>query len=138
MSVVSASSPRVKRKRGYLGVREDSTRLGTYTNPRGRRREIVRSRGAGGGTLVIDRDALTRLDERLVAQLPCDEPDENSRVVCALYLADAQGRHCRRVTQEDRTGPPPSEDSAGPPTHDVFSAGSAPAGSLEPCPLALG
>jgi hypothetical protein len=50
---------------------------------------------------VIDRRAGTWSDARLVAHLCADEPDENARVVCSLYLADEGGRRCRLLTLGD-------------------------------------
>lgn len=84
----------------------DKQRLGTYTDTRGRPREIVCHPGAHGSTLVIDRAANTRTDQRLVAHMAADEPPENARILCALYLNDYQGRHCRRVGPTDFHQPP--------------------------------
>jgi hypothetical protein len=56
--------------------------------------------------LVVDRDALTLGDRRLVAHLAVDEPAENAALVCAHYLRDARRGRCRRVTAEDLTGKP--------------------------------
>jgi hypothetical protein len=53
--------------------------------------------------LLIDRDARTLGDCRLIAHLAADEPAQNAALVCREYLAeppDARGR-CRRVTAED-------------------------------------
>jgi hypothetical protein len=95
--------------RGTLNGREA---LGRYTDPRGRERELVRHTGAAESTLVIDRLAYTLGDERLVAHLAADEPSENARIVASLYLADADGRSCRRLTSEDlETMPFATEDS---------------------------
>jgi hypothetical protein len=57
--------------------------------------------GAGESRLVIDRDATTLGDRRLVAHLAADEPQENAALVCDDYLRDPAGRWCRRVTSED-------------------------------------
>jgi hypothetical protein len=51
--------------------------------------------------LVVDRDASTLGDWRLVAHLAADEPPENAAIVCEHYLRDTAGRWCRRVTAED-------------------------------------
>ncbi len=82
--------------------------LGGYRDADGRRREVVRRRGAGGSLLVIDEDRLTRGDRRLLAHLAVDEPVANAELVCALYLRDRRraraGRRralCRRLTAED-------------------------------------
>jgi hypothetical protein len=50
---------------------------------------------------VIDRLAYTLGDQRLVAHLAADEPSENARIVASLYLADTDGRSCRRLIPED-------------------------------------
>src|SRR4051794_40223486 len=75
--------------------------LGAYTDSDGRRREIVMRPGAYGSVLVIDEDAQTLGDRRLVAPLPCDEPAANAVVVCRLYLADPHGRIARAVVPDD-------------------------------------
>lgn len=84
--------------------------LGTYTHPDGSRREVVIRPGAGDRTLVIDREERTRGDARLVAALEPDEPPENARIVCELYLADPADRHCRSVTAEDALEPDPADE----------------------------
>jgi hypothetical protein len=60
--------------------------------------------------LVVDRDALTLGDRRLVAHLAVDEPAENAALVCAHYLRDVSRGRCRRVTAEDLIGKPFSEE----------------------------
>jgi hypothetical protein len=75
--------------------------LGAYTDRAGRRREIVTRPGAHGSTLVIDEDAATLGDRRLVAHLARDEPAANARLVCDLYLADPAGRFARSATVAD-------------------------------------
>jgi hypothetical protein len=76
-------------------------------------REIVCLPGAGGSRLVIDRDALTGHDRRLVAHLAADEPSENARIISEVYLADENKGHCRTVSTNDLelapfTGPSPN------------------------------
>lgn len=89
--------------------------LGRYTNATGRAREVVAGRRGDGCVLVIDRDAFTLGDRRLVAHLAIDEPAENAALVCAHYLRDAHRGCCRRVTAEDLTGNPlPNEDEESP------------------------
>lgn len=83
-----------------------STVLGSYRNRRGRRRELVAQSGAAGSLLVIDREALTGGDRRLVAHLGADEPSSNAALVCRLYLEDEHGRSCRRVVTRDLTAKP--------------------------------
>src|SRR3954453_21895200 len=75
--------------------------LGAYTDRAGRRREIVLRPAAHGTALVIDEDAATLSDRRLVAHLEPDEPDVNAALVCRLYLAAPHGRFARPVQPED-------------------------------------
>jgi hypothetical protein len=76
---------------------------------------VIAGRRGDGCVLVVDRDALTLGDRRLVALLAGDEPTENAALVCAHYLRDALRGGCRRVTAEDLTGRPfpGEEDGAG-------------------------
>jgi hypothetical protein len=104
MSTITASQPRTSRQ---AAPRTDAdrvpSRLGRYTDHHsGTTREIVCLPGAAGSRLVIDRDAITLGDRRLVAHLAADEPQENAALVCEHYLQDPAGRWCRRVTPEDR------------------------------------
>jgi hypothetical protein len=75
--------------------------LARYVDGVGRARELLALPGHGGSVLVLDRDATTLCDRRLVAHLAADEPHENAALVCRLYLDDAHGRWCRRVRPED-------------------------------------
>jgi hypothetical protein len=98
-------------------------RLGCYADPEsGEARELVTVRGAGGSTLVVDRLAWTDADARLIAHLAADEPPENARIICEMYLGDDTRGRCRRVTSQDleshplisprpttRAAPPPSD-----------------------------
>lgn len=88
--------------------------LGRYTDTDGRAREIVSVSGVGNSTLVLDRLANTHTDARLVVHLSADEPSENARVVCALYLSDARGRHCRAVTSDDFQSEPCCDPARAP------------------------
>jgi hypothetical protein len=85
-------------------VRRRLDPLGSYTDATGRTREVIAGRRGDGGVLVVDRDAVTLGDRRLVAHLDADEPSENAALVCAHYLRDAHRGRCRRVTVEDLTG----------------------------------
>jgi hypothetical protein len=76
-------------------------RLGAYTDDSGNRREVVSLSGAGGTRLLVDRMSDGQDDARLVAHLAADEPAENARTVCAMYLAAAHRRPCRPLTPED-------------------------------------
>jgi hypothetical protein len=84
--------------------------LGRYTDAAGRAREVIAGRRGDGCVLVVDRDALTLGDRRLVAHLAVDEPVENAALVCAHYLQDAHRGRCRRVTAEDLIGKHLAED----------------------------
>jgi hypothetical protein len=85
--------------RGHAIVRTD--RLAAYRDADGRLRELLALPGNGGSVLVLDRDAVTLCDRRLLAHLAADEPPENAELVCRHYLSDAGGRWCRRVLSED-------------------------------------
>jgi hypothetical protein len=76
-------------------------RLGGYLSDSGERREVVCVPSAGGSTLVVDRRAGTLGDARLVERLGADEPRENARVLCRLYLADQTRGRCRALSAED-------------------------------------
>jgi hypothetical protein len=86
--------------------------LARYCDVQGRPREVLAQAGSAGSVLVVDRDAATREDARLVAHLSCDEPPENASLVCAEYLERVRsGRcRCRLVTDEDFRSAPLSED----------------------------
>ena len=102
MNTVSPTAPRtVKTRRAGPSAQRAREVLGRYIDPQSRARELVCRPGAGGSTLVIDRLAGAPTDQRLVAHLAADEPAENARIVCSLYLGDAQGRGCRRLSAED-------------------------------------
>jgi hypothetical protein len=95
-------SARAKRERCASG----HDLLGGYADAEGHSRVVVALAGAKGSVLVVDRDASTLGDRRLVAHLASDEPAENAALVCGLYLQDREGRFARSVTPEDlRTVP---------------------------------
>ena len=82
--------------------------LGRYADSLGRAREVIARRGAAGSVLVIDRDAVSRGDRRLVAHLAADEPAENAALVCRTYIDDDRRNdlRCRPLTgQDQRTVP---------------------------------
>jgi hypothetical protein len=99
-----ASAKRTQRR---LGCRR-SRSLGAYLDWRGRRRELVAHPGADDSVLVLDRDATTHGDRRLVAHLAADEPATNAELVAGCFREQARrGRcGCRRLTDDDlRTAP---------------------------------
>jgi hypothetical protein len=101
-SLASNCSARAQRRRDALGC---------YRDPFGRSREVIARRRADGCVLVVDRDAQTRGDGRLVAQIAAEEPVANATLVCGLYLRDPRRGCCRRVTVEDLTArTPPQQD----------------------------
>jgi hypothetical protein len=105
--------------------RGDRGQLGRYLDTDGRRRQVVALPGARGSVLVVDRDASTLGDRRLVAHLATDEPPENAALVCEHYLSDTAGRWCRRVTAEDLLTVPFGEhDEPGPGPETETNAGS--------------
>jgi hypothetical protein len=75
--------------------------IGRYLDPQGRPREVVARPGRAGSLMVLDRDAHTFGDRRLVAHLAADEPPTNASLICRHYLQDSSGRWCRPVTHED-------------------------------------
>jgi hypothetical protein len=86
-------------RRGERTITSDP--VASYFDDCGRQRELLTLPGYGGSVLVLDRDAVTLCDRRLVAHLAADEPSENVARVCELYLKDAAGRWCRRVQPKD-------------------------------------
>jgi hypothetical protein len=90
-------SARAKRKECASG----HDLLGRYVDTEGHSRVVVALAAAMGSVLVVDRDASTLGDRRLVAHLAGDEPAENAALVCSLYLQDREGRFARSVTPED-------------------------------------
>jgi hypothetical protein len=116
------SSPRSRshagRSRSPLRTQRRAERavLGRYADRSGRPREIVARPGHAGSVLVLDRDARTLDDRRLVAHLGPDEPAGNAELVCRHYLSDPSGRWCRPVSPEDLRALAPSADCATQPS----------------------
>lgn len=77
--------------------------LGSYVCDAGCAREVIGARRSDGSVLIVDRDATTLGDRRLVAHLAADEPDANATLTCALYLQDPARGQCRRIRPEDLT-----------------------------------
>lgn len=77
-------------------------RLASYRTPDGgAEREIVNLPRPDGSVLVLDRRSDTLTGARLLARLAPDEPIENARIVCDMYLADKSRGRCRLLTDED-------------------------------------
>jgi hypothetical protein len=115
MSTLTAPHPRTSQQPvPGTDAHRVTSRLGQYTDHRsGGTREILCLPGAGRSRLVIDRDALTRGDRRLVAHLAADEPAENERIVTEVYLADDSKGNCRPVSAEDLKLTPFASSSPG-------------------------
>jgi hypothetical protein len=88
--------------------------LAAYLDAGGRRRELIALPGRGGSLLVVDRDAATLRDRRLLAHLAADEPPENAQIVCRSYLARPDERRCRPLHAADLLATPPSEAAREP------------------------
>jgi hypothetical protein len=88
--------------------------LGRYVSLRGHLREIVALPGHAGSLLVLDCDAVTHGDRRLVAHLAADEPRANALVICRDYLRNPE-RRCRALSREDlKTTPSAGSQLDGP------------------------
>ncbi len=83
--------------------------LARYTDHAGHLREVLALPGHGGSVLVLDHDAATWGDRRLVAHLAADEPLENANLVCWHYLRDPRPRRCRPLAPEDLLAAPFAE-----------------------------
>jgi hypothetical protein len=100
----SRTRPPRRQRTGTPSHREaidSSGPLGRYVDGEGRARDLFAIPGHGGSVLVLDRDAATLCDRRLVAHLASDEPSGNAMLVCRHYLEDTNGRWCRHVRPED-------------------------------------
>jgi len=90
--------------------------LGRYVDASGHAREIVAIAGAAETVLVVDRDAITCGERRLVAHLAADEPASNAQLVCDQYLCDGSRGRCRLITRADleeeaERGQPPNRQA---------------------------
>ena len=83
MSATLTPSPTTAANRpaGASGTGPWPAELGTYRDRAGRDRVVIARPGVGGSLLVIDQDAQTLTDRRLVAHVAPDEPAVNARVV---------------------------------------------------------
>lgn len=73
--------------------------LASFVAADGTRRAVCLLEAADGATLVVDRAAADRSDDRLLARLDPAEPIVNAEIVCERYLAEP--RVCRRLTGSD-------------------------------------
>jgi len=85
------------------GRRPERRVLARYTDGKSRPREVITRPGAAGSVLVVDRDAASLGDRRLLAHLGADEPAQNAALTCSRYLDETRGRgcRCRPLTPED-------------------------------------
>jgi hypothetical protein len=126
MSTITAPKPHAASLQPCLSPRR-ARRLGGYVVlDTGQTREIVGLQRPDGSRLVVDYHLDTLGDRRVVAHISPDEPPENERVMCELYLADDTKGRCRALTAEDleltrhATPAPQGTDAAvqSPPLHD--------------------
>lgn len=115
MSVIAPPSSRTCTQRRRRSSPRRHARLGGYRDACGRRRELVALRACAGSLLVVDRDADTLADRRLVAHLGADEPAANAVLVCRDYLSHPSGRWCRRLRPGDLLAAPPGDPLDLPP-----------------------
>jgi hypothetical protein len=106
----------------------EQTLLASYLDDDGRGREVIARRGAADSTLVVDRDAATLGDARLVAHLAADEPPQNAATVCDSYLRDlARGAAgCRALSDQDALLAPFVESFESEPSTPAATGGRAP------------
>jgi hypothetical protein len=99
--------------------------LASYLDEDGRGRELIARRGAGGSTLVIDRDGATLGEALLVAHLAADEPPENAAVVCESYLRDLAcgAAGCRALSAQDEQLAPFVEPAESEPSTPATASG---------------
>ncbi len=91
------------------------TLIGTYRHDQtGTDRELIVI-SVPHGTLLVDQDADTRTDRRLVGLIDPDEPQENPKILAGLYLEDPSRGRCRAVLPEDLDPPSrePTQDTSG-------------------------
>lgn len=109
-ATLSGRSRRKGRHRGR--VANGRSLLAGYTDSEGRGREVIARIGFEGSMLVIDRDAATHADGRVVAHLAADEPPGNAALACRLYLEQLRREdlRCRPLQPEDLLGAPFAEE----------------------------
>jgi hypothetical protein len=115
--VVPSDRASRSRRRARSGV------LGRYQEPDGRVREVVARPGNGGSLLVVDQEAATLGDRRMVAHLAADEPAGNAELVCGMYLNDVERHWCRRVETRDLLLTPFVDDDGEPERQSSDDAG---------------
>jgi len=99
--------------------------LARYADSQGRCREIVVRPGRAGSVLVVDRDAASDGDQRLLAHLSPEEPAENAALVCSDYLERLRrSGECgfRAVVAEDAQALPLAEEELSEPRGERVSS----------------
>jgi hypothetical protein len=98
-TIATAPAPVLDAAPAALGA---APTIGHYTErDTGAIREVAHLSLADGTALVVDRLSGTHGDPRLLARLAADEPAENARILCSMYLADGRRGRCRPVTGAD-------------------------------------
>ena len=101
MSLITASQPHSAPPQPASSPRR-ARHLGGYVAlDSGQTRQIVSLQRPDGSRLVIDYHLDTLAEGRVVAHISPDEPPENERIICELYLADDTKGRCRALTAED-------------------------------------
>ncbi|HWJ51512.1 MAG TPA: hypothetical protein VNR42_10850 [Solirubrobacteraceae bacterium] len=118
MSTITAPKPHAASPQPCSSPRRER-RLGRYVAlDTGQTREIVGLQRPDGSRLVVDYHLDSLGDQRVVAHVPHDEPLENERIICQLYLADDTKGRCGALTAADlevthhATPATPSADAA--------------------------
>ena len=102
MSTVALTRPRAHTRTRSPSPPDTTAWLGCYEDrSSGALREIASLPAAGGSRLLVDRLLGAGGDARLLAHLAADEPSENARLICAMYLADERRGTCRPLRGED-------------------------------------
>jgi hypothetical protein len=104
-------------------------RLSRYRDWRGCQREVIALPGADDSLLVLDRDAVSHADRRVLAHLWPDEPPENAALVCRSFVEQATRDRCvcRPLRPSDLLqAPPAAAEATGPLPYARPGSGTAP------------
>jgi len=72
-----------------------------YVDDAGNPRRIATFTRADASVLILDAPPCGVCGARVLAELAPDEPHENARLVCEMYLADESRGRCRALTAGD-------------------------------------
>ncbi len=113
----------VRAQRRRSAARDRRT-LDSYRDWSDRPREIVALPGAGESVLVLDRDAITLGDRRLLAHLGADEPPENAAVVSRCFMLQARRARCscRLLSDADLRAIPFADEQEAVDEHSELTA----------------